>query len=354
MISSLVQRANFICKMGRRGALSQAEKSKIIQRLHDNISTLEISKELDRDHRTIKKFVTNPELCNGRSDKGKIRKKAPVSHRAMSRIKREIRRNPLGTSKEVSENADVPDVPKSTRCRILRNVAKCGKPRVRPPLKDVYKKKRMEWAKNHMKVNFQTVLFTDECRATLDGPDGWRRGWFCKEGPRPHRIRRQQGGGGVMFWVAIIGNKLVGPFRVADGVKMTAKLYIDFIKEHLVPWHKKKNLSFRKKMVFMHDNAPSHAARLTTEYLQSVLGNHGKIMQWPACSPDLNPIENLWSILKRKLYSSGRQYTSKDDLWNAVLTAAKDISSDDVESLTSSMDQRLLSMIHKNGNYIQY
>ena len=69
-----------------------------------------------------------------------------------------------------------------------------------------------------------------------------------------------------MFWAAIIGNKLVGPFRVADGVKMTAKLYIDFIKEHLVPWHKKKNLSFRKKMVFMHDNAPSHAARLSTEF----------------------------------------------------------------------------------------
>ena len=69
---------------------------------------------------------------------------------------------------------------------------------------------------------------------TLDGPDGWR-GWFCKEGPRPHRIRRQQGGGDVMFWAAIIGNELVGPFRVADGVKMTAKLYIDFIQEHLVP-----------------------------------------------------------------------------------------------------------------------
>ena len=95
MISSLLQRVNLICKIGRRGALSHAEKSKVIQRLHDNICTLEISKELDRDHRTIKKFVTNPELCNGRSDKGEIRKKAPVSYRAMSRIKREIRHNPL-------------------------------------------------------------------------------------------------------------------------------------------------------------------------------------------------------------------------------------------------------------------
>ena len=137
MISSLMQRANFRCEMGHRGALSQAEKSKIIRRLHDNISTLEISKELDHDHRTIKKIGTNAELCNGLSDKGKIRKKAPVTHRAMSRINRELLRNPLGTSKEVFENADVPDVPKSTQCRILRNVAKCGKPEVCPPLQDV-------------------------------------------------------------------------------------------------------------------------------------------------------------------------------------------------------------------------
>ena len=72
--------------MGRKSALSQTEKSKIVQRLHKNISTLQIAKELDRSHETFTKFVTNPELCNGRSDKGKIRKKAPVSHRAMSRV----------------------------------------------------------------------------------------------------------------------------------------------------------------------------------------------------------------------------------------------------------------------------
>ena len=37
-------------------------------------------------------------------------------------------------------------------------------------------------------------------------------------------------------------------------------------------------------MVSMHENASCHAARLTTEYLESVLAGHGKIMQWPAYS----------------------------------------------------------------------
>ena len=100
VISALYQRANFICKMGRKGVLSQTEKSKIVQGLHKNISTLQLAKELDRSHRTFKKHVTYPEICNGRSDKGKICKKAPVSHRAMSKIKREVRRNPLKTRKK--------------------------------------------------------------------------------------------------------------------------------------------------------------------------------------------------------------------------------------------------------------
>ena len=51
---SYFQRANFICKIGRKGVLSQAEKSKIVQRLHNKISTLEIAKELHRDHHTFK------------------------------------------------------------------------------------------------------------------------------------------------------------------------------------------------------------------------------------------------------------------------------------------------------------
>ena len=113
-------------------------------------------------------------------------------------------------------------------------------------------------------------------------------------------------------------------------------------------------LAFRKNMVFMHDNAPSHIARLTSEYLNSVCARNGKIMQWLACSPYLNPIENLWSIFKRKVYSCGRLYMDKKDLWNFIMTASKDISSDEIKTLTSSMDQRLFSLISNNSGYIKY
>ena len=64
-----------------------------------------------------------------------------------------------------------------------------------------------------MKLDFSKVIFTNECRATLDGPDGW-----IIEGKS---LRRQQR---VMFWAGIVGDKLIGPFRVPEGVNWTGNL----------------------------------------------------------------------------------------------------------------------------------
>ena len=65
----------------------------------------------------------------------------------------------------------------------------------------------------------------------MDHADGWARGWYDTKAVCPQRIRRHQEGSRVMFWAAIIHDKLVGPFRVKDNVKMKAPTYIAFLKE---------------------------------------------------------------------------------------------------------------------------
>ena len=60
----------------------------------------------------------------------------------------------------------------------------------------------------------------------------------------------------------------------------------------------------------MHDNAPSHISKLTREFSKHKSCTGEKIMEWPPSNPDLNPIENLWSAVK-KLYKGSKQYNSK-------------------------------------------
>ena len=75
-------------------------------------------------------------------------------------------------------------------------------------------------------------------------------------------------------------------------------------------------------------------------------------MEWPACSPDLNPIENLWSVLKQTIYANGKQYNSQDALWDAIKEAAAHVSKETINNLTKSVDSRLLKVISKQGGYI--
>ena len=102
----------------------------------------------------------------------------------------------------------------------------------------------------------------------------------------------------------------------------------------------------------MHDNAPSHAARATTSFLGSQGFVGETLMFWPPCSPDLNPIEHLWSILKRGVYEGGKQFSSEDALWSKIVDVARTITPSQIKELTSSVDKRLFNVISRHGGYV--
>ena len=124
--------------------------------------------------------------------------------------------------------------------------------------------------KKVLKTDMKFVLFTDESRASLDGPDAWDKGCVFNGDNCPNRMRRQQGGGGVMIWGGIIGNAVIGPLRVPDGLKLSSATYYQFLKNPLEPWLDNLPLATLKKIIFMHDNAPSHAAKATTQFPHSL------------------------------------------------------------------------------------
>lgn len=103
-----------------------------------------------------------------------------------------------------------------------------------------------------------------------------------------------------------------------------------------------------KPWVWQQDNSAVHTARIIKSLFQE---ENVTNVQWPARSPDLSPIENVWKILQDMVYNSG-QFKSKDDLWKEVERCARKIPRDTIKNLYSNYINRLVKIISNGGNVI--
>lgn len=104
----------------------------------------------------------------------------------------------------------------------------------------------------------------------------------------------------------------------------------------------------RGQWIFMQDGATSHTAKDTYKWLQTKCRF---IQGWPANSPDLNPIENLWAIIKAAVEKTKPQ--TVEDLKKVITLTWNEISQVKINNLVSSFYQRLQLVINNHGESIQ-
>lgn len=236
--------------------------------------------------------------------------------------------------------------------RVLRNAQYNGRvARKKPFVSEINREKRLNFALEFSlkeDTYWNDVIFADESKFNVFGSDGrvmvWRQ---PNEEMNPINLKPtvKHGNGSVMVW-GCISLHGVGDLVVIEGI-MTASRYVELLKGHLKQSAEK--MGILKSFKYYEDNDPKHKARLVQEWQ---LYNCPKVVRPPPQSPDLNPIENVWDELDRRVRQT--PVSSKVELEKRLREEWARIDVDYLRKVISNMPNRLRCVIRNNGYPTKY
>ncbi len=220
----------------------------------------------------------------------------------------------------------------------------------KPLLNQRQRQKRLTWAvekKNWTVAQWSKVLFSDESKFCISfgnqGPRVWRK---CGEAQNPCCLKSSvKFPQSVMIWAAM-SSAGVGPLCFLKST-VNAAIYQEILEHFMLPSADK--LYGDADFIFQQDLVPAHTAKCT----KSWFSDHGvTVLDWPANSPDLNPIENLWGIVKRKMRDT--RPNNADELKATVKESWASIPPQQCHKLITSMPRWIEAVIKAKGAPTMY
>ena len=167
-----------------------------------------------------------------------------------------------------------------------------------------------------------------------------------------------------MVWGGMSAKALTRLHFVPSGKTVTANYYVNTTLEknlnHCLKRRRTTGSVTENKMVenvgsltFQQDGAPAHTSKLAQEWCSDNLQNFIRKEEWPGNSAYLNPIENLWSVLKVEVYK-GQEPTTMKALKRKLQNAWNNVSQENLESLIHSMPKRIKAVLNEGGGHSGY
>jgi transposase len=290
----------------------------------------------------VNKFIENPENLNI-DNRGRPHS---IKARTQKIIMKDITNNPFLTIPDLKSYNNL-DVSETTIYRLLKNQDLVIKTETKKIiLSPEHKENRLTFAKNNIFRDFSNVIFSDEKKFNLSGPDCYSKHWSKKHENLFYANQKKFGGGSVMIHLTIsyFGQvtlcEMIGTYTGAD--------FIQLLDEKVLP--KIREMFGDHEFVFQQDNASIHNAAIAKQYYRE---NDINIMKWPARSPDLNPVENVFGLMSNIVYKRRKKYHTIDSLWEGIDNAFKSLKIETIKKLYDGMKKRLLMVVEKHGDIIK-
>lgn len=337
--------------------LNLEEKAKVMALVAEGLSNREIGRRLGRSNtavRRVKQAAATLGTTSAPHRKKGTGRKRKTDRRTDKMLEREVKKDPFVTAKELK--GMYPDLlgevsVRTVQVRLQKDLKlPCRRAAPKPLLTMKMRKQRVDFCKRYAhwtEEDWRKVIFSDESafktisrRQKLvrrpSGSDRYASNYTVKTVKFP---------AGVMVWGCFSGDKGTGGFYVLDkNVNMNAKLYNNVLESHMLPFY-----NMHDNAHFLQDGAPCHRAKIVKKWLSD---KEIQLIEWPGHSPDLNPIENMWNEIKRKL---GRlSISSIDSLVEHLRTLWAEVNIEYCQNLANSMPRRIKSVLKVHGDITKY
>lgn len=340
----------------QRKELSIFERGEVVGAWKCGISERAIAEKLNHPKTTIHDVIEAYKKDGLEMPPPRVGRPPILTERNGRYLLRTLKENRQTNIKELHDNfTQTANVKVSVRTvqRYLHEQGFFGRAGVRKPfVTEVNRKKRFSWAKERKDwgEEWKNIIWSDESKFELFKGSGRRWVWR-----RPHEKYDvecliptfKSGQDGIMVWGCFTYNGL-GPLVRLEG-RINAAAYIDVLDDHLLGFI--DNLGDEEEYLFQEDNAPIHTARVTTEWKRD---NDIETLPWPAQSPDMNPIENLWDELERQVRARKPLPKNREELWSVLQEEWGKIEIHKLQNLVNSMPNRIKAVLNSKGNPTKY